>query len=105
MGHGVKTMAWPPECWRTTRGPCGLAFGGLHVDADAQVLDHDAAKIAGLSATGEMVGGIFHFNYPSGAGLVSGAVFGRPWIVPVGEPERRRAVRKQHAKFPPSPHM
>ena len=47
MGHGVKTMAWPPECWRTTRGPCGLAFGGLHVDADAQVLDHDAAKISG----------------------------------------------------------
>ena len=24
-----------------------------------------------------MVGGIFYFNYPSGAGLVSGAVFGR----------------------------
>ena len=23
------------------------------------------------------VGGIFYFNYPSGAGLVSGAVFGR----------------------------
>src|SRR5437773_6503552 len=68
MGHGVKTMAWPPECWRTTRGPCGLAFGGLHVDADAQVLDHDAAKIAGLSAAGEMVGGLFHFNYPSSPG-------------------------------------
>jgi succinate dehydrogenase/fumarate reductase flavoprotein subunit len=38
---------------------------------------HDAAKIAGLYAAGEMVGGIFYFNYPSGAGLVSGAVFGR----------------------------
>ena len=25
----------------------------------------------------EMVGGIFYFNYPGGAGLVSGAVFGR----------------------------
>jgi len=115
MGHGVKTMAWPPECWRTTRGPCGLAFGGLHVDADAQVLDHDAAKIAGLSAAGEMVGGIFHFNYPSSPGPAV-EPFGRDppapddivstsWIVPVGEPERRRAVRKQHAKFPPYPHM
>jgi tricarballylate dehydrogenase len=41
------------------------------------VLDHDAAKIAGLYAAGEMVGGIFYFNDPSGAGLVSGAVFGR----------------------------
>ena len=41
------------------------------------MLDHDAAKIAGLYAAGEMVGGIFYFNYPRGAGLVSGAVFGR----------------------------
>jgi len=24
-----------------------------------------------------MVGGLFYFNYPSGTGLVSGAVFGR----------------------------
>jgi tricarballylate dehydrogenase len=24
-----------------------------------------------------MVGGIFYFNYPSGTGLVSGAVFGK----------------------------
>ncbi len=66
----------PFEAYATT---CGITFtfGGLRVDADAQVLDHDAAKIAGLHAAGEMVGGIFYFNYPSGAGLVSGAVFGR----------------------------
>ena len=41
------------------------------------MLDHDAAKIGGLYAAGEMVGGICYFNYPSGAGLVSRAVFGR----------------------------
>jgi tricarballylate dehydrogenase len=66
----------PFEAYATT---CGITFtfGGLRVDPDAQVLDHDAAKIAGLYAAGEMVGGIFYFNYPSGAGLVSGAVFGR----------------------------
>jgi tricarballylate dehydrogenase len=66
----------PFEAYATT---CGITFtfGGLRVDSDAQVLDHDAAKIAGLYAAGEMVGGIFYFNYPSGAGLVSGAVFGR----------------------------
>ena len=45
--------------------------------ASQDVLDHDAARIAGLYAAGEMIGGIFYFNYPSGAGLVSGAVFGR----------------------------
>jgi tricarballylate dehydrogenase len=31
----------------------------------------------GLYTCGEMVGGLFHFNYPGGTGLVSGAVFGR----------------------------
>ena len=43
----------------------------------AQVVDHDGAPIPGLYAAGEMVGGMFYFNYPSGTGLVSGAVFGR----------------------------
>jgi len=73
----ANTIDQPPfEAYATT---CGITFtfGGLRVDADAQVLDHDAAKIKGLYAAGEMVGGIFYFNYPSGAGLVSGAVFGR----------------------------
>jgi tricarballylate dehydrogenase len=31
----------------------------------------------GLYCAGEMVGGLFYFNYPSGTGLVSGALFGR----------------------------
>jgi tricarballylate dehydrogenase len=35
------------------------------------------APIAGLYACGEMVGGLFHGNYPGGTGLMSGAVFGR----------------------------
>ena len=33
--------------------------------------------IPGLYACGEMVGGLFHVNYPGGTGLMSGAVFGR----------------------------
>jgi tricarballylate dehydrogenase len=41
------------------------------------VLDLIRQPIAGLYAAGEMVGGLFYFNYPSGTGLVSGAVFGR----------------------------
>jgi tricarballylate dehydrogenase len=33
--------------------------------------------IAGLYAAGEMVGGIFYFNYPGSSGLTNGAVYGR----------------------------
>ena len=36
-----------------------------------------AAALTVLYAAGEMVCGLFYFNYPSGTGLVSGAVFGR----------------------------
>lgn len=58
---------------------CGITFtfGGLHVDADARVLDASGSPIAGLFACGEMVGGLFSGNYPGGSGLTSGAVFGR----------------------------
>ncbi len=37
----------------------------------------DGVPIAGLYAAGELVGGIFYFNYPGGTGLTNGAVFGR----------------------------
>lgn len=33
--------------------------------------------INGLFATGEIVGDLFHGNYPGGSGLTAGAVFGR----------------------------
>ena len=45
--------------------------------ATGQVLNVNFHKIPGLYAAGEMVGGLFYFSYPSGAGLVSGAVFGK----------------------------
>ena len=58
---------------------CGITFtfGGLAVDAEARVLAEDGAPIPGLFAAGELVGGLFYFNYPGGTGLTSGAVFGR----------------------------
>ena len=58
---------------------CGVTFtfGGLRVDTGAQVIDDDGVPIAGLYAAGEMIGGLFYFNYPGGTGLTSGAVFGR----------------------------
>ena len=35
------------------------------------------SSLAGLYAAGEMVGGLFYYNYPGGTGLTSGAVFGK----------------------------
>jgi len=71
---------------RIERGPfsafavtCGITFtfGGLRVDTEARVLDKGQVPIPGLYAAGELVGGLFYFNYPGGTGLMSGAVFGR----------------------------
>jgi len=58
---------------------CGITFtfGGLRINSDAQVIDTDMKPIPGLYAAGEIVGGIFYFNYPGGSGLTNGAVFGR----------------------------
>jgi tricarballylate dehydrogenase len=41
------------------------------------VLNTDYQPIHGLYAAGELVGGLFYFNYPGGTGLTSGSVFGR----------------------------
>jgi tricarballylate dehydrogenase len=67
----------PFEAYQVT---CGITFtfGGLRIVPEtAQVMDLDLRTIPGLYAAGEMVGGIFCFNYPGGTGLTSGAVFGR----------------------------
>ncbi len=58
---------------------CGITFtyGGVRVDEQARVLDTENSIIPGLLATGEITGGFFYFNYPAGAGLMRGAVFGR----------------------------
>jgi tricarballylate dehydrogenase len=52
-------------------------YGGIRVDTEARVLSADGPPILGLYATGEMVGGLYYVHYPGGAGLMSGAVFGR----------------------------
>ncbi len=58
---------------------CGITFtfGGLRVDTRARVLDTEDRVIPGLYAAGELLGGLFYHNYPGGAGLMAGAVFGR----------------------------
>ena len=67
----------PFEAYQIT---CGVTFtfGGLRIDPDSgQVMDADMDPIPGLYAAGELVGGVFCFNYPGGTGLMSGTVFGR----------------------------
>jgi tricarballylate dehydrogenase len=58
---------------------CGVTFtfGGLRITTAGEVLDLDLKPMRGLYAAGELVGGLFYFNYPGGTGLTSGAVFGR----------------------------
>jgi tricarballylate dehydrogenase len=74
----AQKLDTPPfEAYATT---CGITFtfGGLKVDRETgQVLNVHFHPIPGLYCAGEMVGGLFYFNYPSGTGLVSGAVFGK----------------------------
>jgi tricarballylate dehydrogenase len=73
----ANTLSEPPfEAYAVT---CGITFtfGGVKINTDAQVLDTDGAPIPGLYAAGEMVGGIFYFNYPGGTGLMAGSVFGK----------------------------
>jgi tricarballylate dehydrogenase len=66
----------PYEAYAVT---CGITFtfGGLRVDQRARVLDDGGQPIPGLAAAGELVGGLFYFNYPGGSGLSAGTVFGR----------------------------
>ncbi|MCC6890646.1 MAG: FAD-dependent tricarballylate dehydrogenase TcuA [Hyphomicrobiales bacterium] len=73
----ANTLDTPPyEGYAVT---CGITFtfGGLRVNTDCEVLNTDYQPIRGLYAAGELVGGIFYFNYPGGSGLCSGSVFGK----------------------------
>jgi tricarballylate dehydrogenase len=73
----ANTIDTPPfEGYAVT---CGITFtfGGLRIDDDGTVLNTDGLPIRGLYAAGELVGGLFYFNYPGGTGLMSGSVFGR----------------------------
>jgi tricarballylate dehydrogenase len=87
-GRGTDGLAVPKSNWANALDEppyeafavtCGVSFtfGGVQVDVDGQVQDTDGATIPGLFACGEMVGGLFYFNYPGGTGLTWGSVLGR----------------------------
>jgi len=87
-GRGTTGLRIPKTNWANTIDTppfqayavaCGVTFtfGGVKISPDTNVQNVGGRNIPGLFAAGEMVGGLFYFNYPSGSGLVSGAVFGR----------------------------
>jgi tricarballylate dehydrogenase len=87
-GRSTVGLAIPKSNWATAiekppfeAYPCTngitFTFGGVRTDLSCRVLDVDSRVIPGLCAAGEMVGGLFYFNYPGGVGLTSAAVFGR----------------------------
>ena len=73
----ARPLDSPPFYAYPATGGITFTFGGLLINEDAQVVSTHRQPIAGLFTCGEMVGGIFHYNYPGGTGLMSGAVFGR----------------------------
>jgi len=87
-GRGTRDLVIPKSNWANTiedppfeayHVTCGITFtfGGVKINQHAQVLDVEGNPISGLYAAGEMVGGLFYFNYPGGTGLTAGSVFGK----------------------------
>lgn len=67
----------PPFCAYAVSLGITFTFGGIRMNTNAEVVDYLERPIPGLFATGEITGGFFYSNYPAGAGLMRGAVFGR----------------------------
>lgn len=87
-GCGTRGLQPPKSNWaRRIETPpytsfpvaCGITFtyGGLKVNPRLEVLDKRERPIQGLYGAGELTGGFFYHNYPSGSGLMRGAVTGR----------------------------
>jgi tricarballylate dehydrogenase len=73
----AQTIEKPPFTAYGCTGGLTFTFGGLKINAKCQVLNRLDKPIKGLYASGELTGGFFYYNYPSGSGLTRGAVTGR----------------------------
>ena len=73
----ANTISEPP--FEAYSVGCGITFtfGGLKIDEETRVLDIEDRPLDGLFAAGELVGGLYYFNYPGSTGLMAGSVFGR----------------------------
>ena len=73
----AQALDTPPYVGYAVTTGITFTFGGLKIDDAGRVIDCEQRAIPGLYAAGELVGGLFYHNYPGGAGLMAGAVFGR----------------------------
>jgi len=101
-GRCARGLAVPKSNWANTidQPPfmafavtCGITFtfGGLRITPRGEVVNTESKAIPGLYAAGELVGGLFYFNYAGGSGLMAGAVFGRIAGAGAGEFASRRS--------------
>jgi tricarballylate dehydrogenase len=87
-GRGTKDIYPPKSNWAQKidtppyvayAATCGVTFtyGGLKINPRCQVLNRFDRPIPGLYAAGEITAGFFYYNYPSGSGLLRGALTGK----------------------------
>ena len=67
----------PPFIAYPVTGGITFTFGGLKVNANAQVIDTSDRVIPGLYTAGEPIGELYYTNYPGATSVLRGAVFGR----------------------------
>ena len=73
----AQTIDTPPYVGYAVTCGISFTFGGVKINTRGQVVTNGQDPIPGLYAAGEMVGGLFYYNYPGGSGLSAGMVFGR----------------------------
>jgi len=66
----------PPFTAYAVTGGLTFTLGGVRIDPDARVLATDGSPLPGVFASGDILG-LFHGDYPSGAGQTRNVVFGR----------------------------
>ena len=87
-GKKVKNISPPKSNWALALDNppylaypviCGMTFcyGGLKTNINGELINKNGDIINGLYAVGEMLGGLWYNNYPSGGGMMAGAVFGK----------------------------
>ncbi len=59
------------------KSACSLVYGGLKINANAQVLQDDGTVIDNLYAAGEVTGGFFYNGYFGGSQMTKAAIYGR----------------------------
>ena len=73
----AETIDTPPYLGFAVTTGISFTFGGVKINNRGQVVTNAQEPIPGLYAAGEMVGGLFYYNYPGGSGLSAGMVFGK----------------------------